>query len=398
MFPAQPKIFEVLTALRQEIHQNPETAYEEIETQQRIIKFLEANFEKGAYTIKPIAKTGLLVDFKGQSPSSSGKPRILAVRADIDALNMPDLTKASYVSKNPNKAHACGHDGHIVCLLGGVYELVYGGGIKTIPSDCTVRCVFQPAEEFNPEGGAQRIIDEGGLEGVSAIFGLHNGTFESKISTKVGFFNASSNKVELTVEGKGGHGSTPEKVNDAMKGLSRVMNRIDALWRERIGKGEEFVFNCGYVKWGTALNAFGDCASVGMSLRCFHEKTIEQCEKELNEVLEAELKDLKLKHSLNLIRGYPAINNTPKETEFLIELGKEYVGKDQVEVLETPFYFGEDFSRYLHVVPGCFFGYSVRDETHTGMLHQSDYDYNDKSTEEISKFWALLMAKYFERI
>lgn len=396
MDPASSKIYETLTSLRQEIHQNPETAFEERETQKRITKFFEDHFDKSIYTLKPIADTGLIVDIKGQGPSS-GKPRTVALRADIDALNMPDLTKAPYASKNANKAHACGHDGHIVCLLGGAYEFVHSDKIKSVPDDCTVRCIFQPAEEFNPIGGATRIIEEGGLKDVNTIFGIHNGTFEAKISTKIGALTAISIRIYIKVTGRGGHGSTPEKVNDAMQGLSRAMNKIDSLWRSRIQKGEQMAFNCGYVKGGTACNVFGDTAEVGVSLRCYEDQQAETCRKDLHEVFEAELKDLKLKFDIDFQKGYPAIMNTAKETEFALDVAREHVGNENVQVLEKPFLVGEDFSRYLHVVPGCFLSYSVRDENHKGMLHQSDYDYNDKYTEEISKFWAFLITKYFEK-
>lgn len=195
-----------MAVFRQWIHQHPETAYKEYETGSYIRDFLVARGVKKE-DFRTFAETGLTIDIKGTgSESATGK--VIAIRADMDALPMdeanPDL---EYRSVNGMAAHMCGHDGHMACNTALGWFLLTRR--EQLPSNCTVRLLYQPAEEG--PGGAKRMIDEGALEGVDEVYGLHNTPLldlgqifcpDHAIMSHPSFFT-------IKVKGKGGHGAYP---------------------------------------------------------------------------------------------------------------------------------------------------------------------------------------------
>jgi len=201
------EVLKFVVKLRREIHANPEIGFKEFNTQAKIIEILQTH-GIAKESIKKCAGTGLVVDLWGKG-STVPEKKIVAFRGDIDALAMTENNpQLPYQSKNPNAAHMCGHDGHTAALVG--FAIVAVGRLDKLPSNRCIRLLFQPAEEAL--GGAEVMIKEGCLEGVSEIYGFHNiPLFDiGTCHVKSGPMMSHVSTFTVDIMGKGGHGSKPD--------------------------------------------------------------------------------------------------------------------------------------------------------------------------------------------
>lgn len=374
-----------LIALRRDLHSHAEISFQEYETQKIIRSFLlSLNIPEA--DIKSCAKTGLIVDLRGKAPSE-GEPLIIGFRADIDALEMKEKNEfLEYKSKNPNAAHACGHDGHTACLLG--FACLFLDIIDQVPSNKGVRLFFQPSEEDTPGdlSGADCMVNEGALEGVDEVYALHNVPNEfGTCFVKTGYIAAEFLNVRLLIQGKGGHPADIGKSSDPIQPAVDILIALRDLVKKAQEKGNIFAFTLPYFHAGTANNVFADHAELKGTFRSidsnFTKQFCEEFTKKSEEICEKQGFSIDISIKLTC----PAIINTEKETKNIESLAKEYFGAEKVKDDLFPMLGSDDFAFFVQKKPGTYFAVGIgRPEC---QLHCPDYDFNDESLDLIAKFW-----------
>jgi len=346
---------EKLITFRRDVHKHPEIAFCEIETSKKIINFLHDLGIQDS-SIKRMAKTGIVANLTGKAPKS-GKPKIIALRADMDALPMKeDNPHLEYRSIVDNAAHMCGHDGHVACLLGGVSKLLEHW--HEIPEDKTLRLLFQPAEEAPAlGGGAKPMIEEGCLDGVEEVYGLHNhpGGLLGTLNVVDGPEHAETNDIFITLIGKGGHASMPEKANDPLQIAIEFHVRLKELTAEYKQKGKMFVCTLPYLHVGETNNVIAEKCLIKGTFRSFDHGFTLEYKSRMEGILDEVCKKYQCQRELEWVTGYPVLVNSEKETEIVRRVGRKVYGENNVSGADLPAYPSEDFAYYLQKVPGCFF-------------------------------------------
>lgn len=360
---------------RQELHQNPQTAYEEIFASEFVAKKLtewKIPFKKG------IAKTGIVATIEGKK-NTSGKA--LALRADMDALDILEETNLPYASKNKGKMHACGHDGHTSILLGTAKFL------KENPNfDGKVHLIFQPAEEGG--AGAVKMIEEGLFKEfpVDAVYGLHNWPYleAGKVATRSGPLMASADEFKIIIKGKGGHAAMPQKTVDPVVVASHIVTAVQTIVARNVDPVDQGVVTIANFNAGTgAHNIIADTAKLDGTIRAFRQETRQFLHKRLKEIVENVAKAFMAEAEVAITDdGYDPTVNTETETAFAAQAAAAIVGEQNVNT-EIPLCMGaEDFGAYLTKRPGCFMfvGQGVANDPksrHNQGLHTPRYDFND---------------------
>ncbi len=367
-----------IIGLRREFHRHPELSFEEYETQKRILKILgELGIE-----CRKIADTGVLASIRGSKPGPC-----IALRTDTDGLEVleePTERNGEYISQNDGGMHACGHDGHMAMLFGAARLFLEQ---RDFPGE--VRLIFQPAEEI-PPGGSERVIAEGGLEGVDAVLGMH--IFTNHESNSVGFrpgpFMASTNRFEVFLKGKGGHISKPESCIDPVRMATDFLSALYPALEARLDP-EKYVLGVGRIKGGAQFNRFPDIVEILGSYRTFDEETtntIDETIKEcLREVMEKYVKSGEEfegfpTYNLDILHGYPVLVNDPGFTKAAhSKLEGSFPDLTIYPEMEKTFA-AEDFASYLQQVPGIFISLGTRNPE-KGILeinHSSRFDIDEE--------------------
>lgn len=332
-----------MVGIRRHLHEYPELSFEEVETPAYIAAF---HRELGHEVREGVGGRGVVAIL------CSGKPgKTVALRADFDALAIQEENDVSYKSKVAGKMHACGHDGHTATLLG------LAKALNAIKDEITGNVVFihQHAEEVAP-GGAKPMIEDGCLDGVDVIFGMHlwAPTPLGEILVKDGAIMAAADKVEITVQGKGGHGAEPHHSIDAVTLASQFVVNAQQLVSRRIDPLKSAVLTIGHLEAINPFNVIADRVILAGTIRTFEEEVRSQMEQELEAVLNATCLAFGASYEYRYTRGYPPVYNHQKETEFVAQLASTVPGVEQV-ITCPPFMIGEDFAYYLEKVPGTFF-------------------------------------------
>ena len=360
---------------RHELHQNPQTSYEEVFASGLVAKKLT---EWGIPFKKGLAKTGIVATITGRK-SDSGKA--LALRADMDALDIVEETNLPYSSKNKGKMHACGHDGHTSMLLGTAKYL------KENPNfNGKVHLIFQPAEEGG--AGAYKMIEEGLFNEfpVDAVYGLHNWPYleVGKIATRSGPLMASADEIKIVVRGKGGHAAMPHKTVDPVVAAAHIVTAIQSIVARNVDPVDQGVVTIANFNAGTgAHNIIADTAKLDGTIRAFRHETREFLHKRVKEIVEGVAKALQCEAEISISDGYDPTVNTDAETQFAAKAAAAVVGEQNVTT-DIPLCMGaEDFGAYLTKRPGCFvfLGQGVTSDPksrHNQGLHTPRYDFNDE--------------------
>jgi len=332
-------------AIRHHLHAHPELSYQEYETSNYIQRQLT---EYGIpYTV--MATTGVVGIIEGQNPGS----RVIALRADIDALPITEETQLPYKSRNEGVMHACGHDVHTTCLLGAARILQELRG----EWEGTVKLIFQPGEERNP-GGASIMIREGVLENPKpeAIFGLHvHPQMEvGKLSFRSGKVMASADELYLTVRGKGGHAAAPHLTTDTILVASHIIVALQQVVSRNSSPFSPSVLSICSFQGGHTTNVIpsevkllGTFRTMDESWRFKAHELIEQQARAIAEGMGAEI-------DIRIDVGYPNVYNHEGLNNIAIDLAETFVGKEKV--FETELRMGaEDFGYYSQQIPGCFY-------------------------------------------
>jgi len=356
------KITGQVTEIRRDLHKHPETAYEEARTAGVIASFLD---DIGIPNER-CTDTGV-VGIVG-----SGSGHVVGLRADIDALPMPDLSGLPYASVNEGVAHACGHDGHTAILLGAAWVL------KQLEDDLagTVKLVFQPAEEGG--AGAEKMIRHGVLGDPTpeAIFALHGWPKlpVGKAAFRFGSAMAAVDNFKIVVRGKGTHGAMPHAGIDPITIAARIVEGLQLVRSRMINPLDPIVVTVGSIHGGSTVNVIPDDVTLSGTIRCLDPETRATIPVLMDRMVVETAKASGGEASFEITDGYPPTINEERATAFARDAITDILGPGDVIEIELPVMGGEDFSYYLEKIPGSFLRLGVGD---TPALHNSSYNFND---------------------
>jgi len=342
------KYKKLVIAWRREFHKYPELSWEEVRTSERVREELvKMNIE-----VKHIAKTGVLGYLKGDK---AGKT--VALRADMDALPVKEANNIPYKSKYEGVMHACGHDGHTAMLLGAAKIL----SLLKKEIKGTVIFIFQPAEEMGQ--GAFKMIEEGALKGADAILGVHLwADFKSgKVSLEPGPRMASTDRFNIIVRGRGGHGSMPQQGVDAIVAASAIVMNLQSIVSREIGPLEPAVVTIGKFNGGQRYNIISEEVRMEGTTRCFTPQVRDKFPIMMERIIKETAKAYRAEGELNYILGHPSVINDTQISKIACQAIKNNFGENSVEKFEKVTG-GEDFSFYLQEIPGIMVFVGARNE------------------------------------
>ncbi|MBU1642082.1 amidohydrolase [bacterium] len=366
--------------LRHQLHEHPELSGREKETT-KLLKMLLRNAGLKVTTYKEhyglIAE--LIVDEK--------KPYV-ALRADIDALPIKEQGEAAYISRAPGIMHACGHDSHTAILLGAAIAMMQ---IKD-ELDGNVRFIFQPAEEIT-EGGSSQMIKDGVLENVKAIFGLHAYPYlkTGEIGYKYGVMLASADTFEIEIFGKSSHGARPHEGVDAILVTSMAVNSINHIVSRQIDPLHPAVISLGTIEGGKAANVICDHVKLCGTVRTVNHDVRHAIPKMMEISLQGITKSMHATYKFDYTFGSPEVCNNAAMVDIVRHAAEKIIGREKSIDLMDPVMGGEDFGRYLEIVPGAFFrlGTCNPDKGTCVPQHNSRFDVDDDALQYGMKIMAL---------
>lgn len=362
-----------LVAFRRDLHMHPELGNQEFRTTAAI----KARLEQAGLQPRVLAiGTGLVCDI---GPRDTAVP-MLALRADIDALPIPDTkSDCAYRSTVPDRAHACGHDIHTTVVLGAGLVLARLHEQGLLPR--AVRLLFQPAEEVLP-GGAADAIECGVLDGVGRIIAVHCDpkVDSGRIGLRVGPITSACDRLEVSLDGPGGHTARPHLTTDLVTAAARVATDVPALVARRMDARSGVSVTWGRIESGHAPNVIPQHAELSGTVRCLDLDAWRQAPDVVHAAIDEVAGLYRAKSAINYVRGVPPVVNDVLVTELLRDAMIARRGPLSVEDTEQSLG-GEDFSWYLEHVPGAMARLGVRTpgERTVRDLHQGDFDADESA-------------------
>ncbi|MGJ7029578.1 M20 metallopeptidase family protein [Niabella hirudinis] len=364
-----PELIEV----RRYLHAHPELSYQEFETS----KYIQAQLTALGIPFEVKAATGVIGLLKGRNPQK----RVIALRADMDALPIQELNDVPYRSVNEQVMHACGHDVHTACLLGAAKIL---NEIKD-QWEGTVKLIFQPGEEKNP-GGASLLIKEGVLENPApaAIFGLHvhPGLEVGKLSFRGGKVMASADELYFTIKGKGGHAAAPNLCIDPILIASHLVVALQQVISRRNNPQNPTVLSITAFNGGTTTNVIPGEVRLKGTFRAMNEQWRFEAHEIIRSISEGLVTGMGGSLDLHIDVGYPSVYNNEALSLQAAALAKNYAGNEQVG--ETEIRMGaEDFGYYTQLIPGCFYRLGVMNQERgiTAGVHTPTFNVDEDAIE-----------------
>ena len=345
--------------VRRHLHAHPELSYQEIQTS----AYVQEQLKKIGIPFQVMSTTGVVGIIEGKDPDS----RILALRADMDALPIEEKNEVSYKSVNTGVMHACGHDVHTSILLGAariLFELrqQWSG---------TVKLIFQPGEEKNP-GGASYMIRDGVLkdpapQGIIALH-VHPGLPCGQLSFRKGRVMASADEIYITIHGRGGHAAAPHLTADTLLIASHLVVSLQQIISRNNNPVTPSVLSICSIQGGHTTNVIPSEVKLMGTFRAMDEKWRYQAHELIKRQTKAIVEGMGAEVDIHIDVGYPAVDNHPAFTEEVWERAAAWLGRENVS--ETEMRMGaEDFGYYSQQIPGCFFRLGVRNESQ-GIVHQ----------------------------
>lgn len=366
---------------RRYLHQNPELSGEEYETSKYIRNRLEALGIK-ILDFEPPSVVGYIKGITGE--------KTLALRADIDALPMQEGGDKPYLSKNPGVAHTCGHDGHTAVLLA-VAEWIVNNRQAV---DHNILLIFQSSEEITPSG-AEYLVNQGVLEGVDAIFGLHlwQGMKMGKLGLAHGPQMASCDDFEITIEGYGGHGASPHETVDPIYVASHVMQALHGIVSRKLNPITPGVITIGKIEAGSTYNIIPGSASLHGTVRGLTLEAVQTMRSQIEKLTEGICSAFGAKGKVEFILGTPPLVNDVKQNSFVEHVIQSSYGDDQFELVQ-PGMGAEDFSHYLLHKPGAFVFVGMGSEKSAYPHHHPKFDIDEDALPIAIKLFVEIVKAY----
>lgn len=338
--------------IRRHLHAHPELSYKEFETSAYIAQMLN----DWGIPFTKAAGTGLIGTLKGKNPDS----RIIALRADMDALPILEQNDVSYKSQNPGVMHACGHDVHTAVLLGATKIL------KELKDqwEGTIRLLFQPGEEKNP-GGASLMIKDGALENPKpqGIIGLHThpGLDCGLVSFRKGRIMASADEIYFTIKGQGGHAASPHLTTDTILVASQLIIALQQIISRNRPPLNPSILSICSIHGGDTTNVIPSEVKLLGTFRAMDEQWRFQAHELIKRTARGIAEATNAEIIVEISIGYPCVDNNPELTDKAWLLAERYMGRENVQ--ETEVRMGaEDFGFYSQQIPGCFFRLGVKND------------------------------------
>lgn len=381
--PEIAALYDNMRRWRRQIHQYPETAFEETEIARLVADRLR---QAGIEVHQGLAKTGVVgVLRRGNSTNS------LALRADMDALFIQEQNQFDYASRYHGKMHACGHDGHTAMLLGAACFLATRGRF-----DGTVYFIFQPAEEGR--AGAHQMISEGLFEQFPAqrVFGMHNfpdfpvGHF----AVRTGPMMASFDCFEITLNGQAAHAAMPHLGSDVLVAAAHLVTQLQTIVSRRIDPVDPAVLSVTQIHGGSTWNALPASAVLRGTFRCFKDSVRAQLEHNISHLVRSVAHSFDIQTDIRFNpenSGYPVTVNSPDETASAIRAAIAVAGIDCVDTNPMPSMGAEDFAFMLQQKPGCYLWIGNGSSDGGCLLHNPHYDFNDQILPLGAAYWARLV-------
>ncbi len=345
-----------IVAWRRDIHQHPELGFQEYRTAGIAAEQLRS---LGYEVQTGVAKTGIVATIGEGS-------RVIAVRADMDALPVNELNEVSYASQTPGKMHACGHDSHTAMLLGAAR--IFAEMANTNQLGGEIRLLFQPCEETeDAEGksGGQRMVEEGALDGVDHVIALHVASDipAGKIVAEPGYIMAAADSFYATIKGEGTHAAHPDLGVDPIFVAAQIINAIHGIRARRIDPIRPAVITIGAIQGGDANNVIPDAVKLRGTIRSYQDDIREKLWRELEAAM-ALTRGFGGDYELQIVKGCPSTYNNPDVVASLRSVVTDLYGADTL-VNNDPSMGGEDFAFMARKAPGAMFLLGAkRDEVH----------------------------------
>ncbi|CAM5733779.1 putative Carboxylate-amine ligase [Streptomyces afghaniensis 772] [Streptomyces afghaniensis] len=377
------EMFDQMVEWRRHFHQYPELSFQEVETPRMIAEILEGF---GIEVRRNVGGRGVVGKIYGAKPGET-----IALRADFDALPIQDGKDVPYKSKVPGVMHACGHDGHTATLL--AVAKVLQDNRDSIAGNIVL--LHQHAEELSP-GGAKAMIEDDCLKDVDVVYGAHLSSLNElgKYYYKPGYSQAAADAFEITIKGKGGHGSAPHETVDAIAVGTALVSQLQYIASRRVDPLNPVVLSVGSFHGGKAQNVIADTAvmtgtvrTLDKDLRLFMEEEIKLMVNEICESMQATAE-------INYIKGYPAVYNHEEEVEVFEKVIENSLDKNML-VRSVPIMGAEDFSYYLLEKPGMFFHTGAKvSEGKAYPHHHPMFDFDERAMIYAGKAFLSIVDNY----
>jgi amidohydrolase len=371
-----------IQAWRREIHEHPELLYDVHRTAAFVADRLR---EFGCDEVATgLGRTGVVGVIKGRKPAGSADIRVIGLRADMDALPIEEATDLPYASKTPGLMHACGHDGHTAMLLGAARYLAE---TRNFAGDAVV--IFQPAEEGG--AGAAAMIKDGLMDrfAIDQVYGMHNGPGipVGAFAIRPGPIMASTDSIDIRIEGLGGHAAKPHKCIDSVMVGAQLITALQSIVSRSVDPLDSAVVSICEFHAGNARNVIPQTAVLKGTVRTLTEKVRELVEKRVREVVAGVVQITGARIDLTYERGYPVTVNHAVQTDVATAVAKEIAGEANVH--ESPPMMGaEDFAYMLEARPGAFIFCGNGD---SAGLHHPAYNFNDEAIVFGTSYWIKLV-------
>jgi len=379
---------DTFTALRRDIHRHPEIGFQEFRTSDLVAERLAL---WGYEVTRGLGGTGVV----GQLKRGNGL-RKLGLRADMDALPIQETTGLPHASSHAGLMHACGHDGHTAMLLAAAEYLA-----TSAKFDGTLNLIFQPAEESL--GGARKMMEDGLFDRFpcDAIFAMHNlpGFRAGQLLLREGATMASSENIQVHIEGKGGHGAMPHLSADPVVAGSAIVMALQSIVSRNVAPLHMAVITVGSFQAGVANNVIPQSATLKLSVRALDRNVRELLNQRIVEVVELQAQSYGVSAHVEFVPGYPVLVNTLAETELAREVALALVGENNVVLQTEPLTASEDFAYMLDQVPGSYLFIGNGDVASGGhgacMVHNPNFDFEDRNIPVGAAFWVALTERFF---
>ncbi|MFI2753491.1 amidohydrolase [Cellulomonas sp. P22] len=368
--PLRPELVEI----RRDLHAHPELA----RTEQRTTRIVADRLRAAGLTPVLLPGTGLVCDI-GPGVAQAERHRVV-LRADMDALPLPDTSGVPWASTVPHVVHACGHDVHTTVVLGAGLVLAELAAEGALPGG--VRLLFQAAEEVQP-GGALDAIAAGALDGVRQVFAVHCDpkVDVGHVGTRIGPITSASDEVTVTLRGPGGHTSRPHRTADVVFALGQVITQVPAVLGRRLDPRSGVNLTWGAVQAGSAPNAIPASGILRGTLRCLDVRAWERASAVFHEAVEQVVAPYGVEAEVRHQRGVPPVENDEHSVAVLEAAARDVLGPASVQLTEQSLG-GEDFAWYLNKVPGAMARLGTRTPGGRSYdLHQGDLQVDERAID-----------------